>query len=130
MCVHSRGCGEWPLVLKRIVRKFHDSIINKGRRLQLSPVFVKTMVIIHLSNIEALQLSKKLRLMSDNIEIDAIKEDRAIDSAEDLVITALCEIFEQTKQQLDNIPNKKIIDEQKDYNREFSRIQAQQAKQN
>ena len=88
------------------------------------------MVIIHLSNIEALQLSKKLRLMSDNIEIDAIKEDRAIDSTEDLVITALCEIFEQTKQQLDKIPNKKIIAEQQDYNREFGRIQAKQAKQN
>lgn len=88
------------------------------------------MVILHLRNIEAMQLSKKAKQIANNIEIEAIKEDRPINAEEDLVISALAQIYTQTQRHIRGVPGSQIEQERANHNKEYRAILERQAKRN
>lgn len=88
------------------------------------------MVIIHLSNIEAKELSKRLSQIADNIEIEAIKQDRPTNANEDLIISALAQIYTESKVQLKKVPKQIIEQEHAEHKKEYRQIIEHQAKNN
>lgn len=92
--------------------------------------FLYIMVILHLRNIEAKELKPRLKKIADNIEIEAIKENRPTNTSEDLVIMALSQIYAQTERQLKRIPNMVIEQAQAEHNKQYKVVIERQAKQN